>query len=460
MGESSDLIMEKHLYKMLNIFEKDPLEAVQILDKFHALYKMLKVSNPISFNGKNITGNMFNMWASGMSFPEVVRKFNQSVGYIKEFEAIKKLDVAKMTVEQKKVFDTMSEMLDNGYFDLAQMYKLNDIGEFKAVKNMKDAGKKTTLLNNPLTQANMNINLWIDNRARLALYLYAKENPDYLARLGFDATNPKSAMNAVRMVLFDPKDLSLWEEDYMKRLIPFYTFARQNLAFQMKNITKNSDKYYKTYKAMNSLYNAQGIDKDEVNQWERDDFYLPIIAKKDGKYISIKTSLPFADVINMFQDPVKKIVSSTTPLVKGLFESTSGSNTFTGRPIENYEGEMSKNIPFVTKKKEWSMSQAGLDVPVRTATGVVGLVGDLASGKDPWTNIGRATGLTYQGDIEKAKQAKEYQRINALVDKIKVLKASGTEVPTIDEIAKQTNAPKTDLKLAQMQAIMDMIKNK
>lgn len=459
LGESSQLVMEKHLYNMLNIFEKDPSDALQVLDKFNSIYKMFKTSNVVGFNGKNFTGNTFNMWASGMSFPDVIRNWNKASDYIKKFESAKLVDEALRTPEQKQVVDAMTDMLQNGYFDINSVYKLNDMGEFKAIKSMKDIGKRNNLLDNPLTRANMGMNLWVDNHARMSLYLYAKENPQYLSRLGFDATDPKSAMNAVRMVLFDPKDLSLWEEDYMKRLIPFYTFTRQNLAFQMKNITRNSDKYYKAYKTMNSLYNAQGLDVDEVNQWERDDFYLPIIGKKDGKYISLKTSLPFADLINLFQDPVRKFASSTNPLIKGTYEGLTGTNVFTGNPIENYEGEMSKNIPFVTKKTEWEMSQAGLDVPVRTATGTLGLIGDLASGQDVTANLGRATGLSYEGDVEKAKQAREYQKINALLDKIKAVKASGTEVPTLAEIAKQKNSAKTSSKLAQMQDIMDMINN-
>ena len=462
LNQGTEVVMEKHLYRMLNIMDKNPVTALNVLDKFHSLYKLLKTSNPISFNGKNFIGNNTNMWLSGIDVPDIVTNWNRAHDYVTKYtKQIKPLLASggKLTDEQAKIAQYMEDMLQNGYFNLDSIYKLNDM-EAIIEETIGEVGKKVRKnpLDNPLTNANMSANLWVDNHARMALYIYAKENPEYLAKLGFDPLDPKSAMNAVRMVLFDPKDLSLWEEDWMKRLIPFYTFTRQNLAFQVKNIAKNSSRYYKMYKGLNSVYNASDIDVDDVNSFERTQFYLPVFGQKDGKYVAVKTSVPFAALMEFGEDPAGRFVGSTSPVIKGVFEKATGSSAFTGRPIENYEGEPSTNIPGSTKMNEWYMSQVGVDIPARTAGGLVDLVKNLIKGEDPTQSLSRATGMFYAGDIEKAKMAKQYEKLNALNDRVKTLKAQGQAVPTLSEITASISKPESSDKMAQMKQIMDMIK--
>ena len=61
------------------------------------------------------------------------------------------------------------------------------------------------------------------------MLMWIKDNPAAMNKMGLD--NPYTF---VRTALFDPKDLSGTEKDILKRLIPFYTFTKKNLAFQMK----------------------------------------------------------------------------------------------------------------------------------------------------------------------------------------------------------------------------------
>lgn len=470
----ADVAIEKHLYELIGLGDKSAEAGWKALDKFNSLFKALKTSNPVGFNARNFIGNNFNMWASGVSVPDIVRYWNRSMDYFGKYfkgdNAIQKIVAEKgveaLSPQQLKIHETMTALMKNGYFDMEQLYKLTDIEEFRSLKKLVDEGKTPleALMNNPLLEINMKMNLWTDNRARTALYMYALDNPAYARKLGIEGfSEADSAMKSVRMVLFDPNDLSLWEEKWMKRLIPFYTFTRQNLAFQMTNLSKNSEKYYRLYKAMNSLYNAQDIDVREMNQFERDQFYIPFIGQKDGKYISIKTGFPINDLIELIEDPLQRVTSAVTPMLRAPFEIATGTSAFTGRPIQQYEGEMSKNIPFLDKRSEYLLSQLGIDVPVRTATGALDVVTSLAQGQAPeLSEVGRATGLVYEGDMERTQLAKQYEKLNALNDKIRALKASGKEVPTIDEIARARSgvSDANARRMAQLQQIMDMMSNK
>ena len=43
----------------------------------------------------------------------------------------------------------------------------------------------------------------------------------------------------------DPSNMTDFERNTMKKIIPFYTFTKQNLLYQASNIMKNTPKYNK-----------------------------------------------------------------------------------------------------------------------------------------------------------------------------------------------------------------------
>jgi hypothetical protein len=152
-----------------------------------------------------------------------------------------------------------------------------------------------------------------------------------------------------------------------------------------------------------------------------------------------------------------------TPSIKAPFEWATGTNVFTGEPIERYEGEPGKNIGLggmnLSKADEWGLSQVGLDVPARGITGLMDMVGSMASGKptEAVSGLNRFTGLTTTINPEKNAMSREYDRMDALNAQVRRLKDSGIKVPTLDEIASTLQTTKNDKRLADMQAIVEMV---
>ncbi len=493
----NSVVVEEHLAKIIGAGDdRTPKGALELLDKFNRMFKLGKTLSP-GFNGKNLFGNAFNMWASGMELQDIAKYWNRAVVQHKTMKNIyaklastapeeiigadgtktfkRVLDI--LSPEERKLYDVYQEFLDAGFLEKASVYKLQDIPlkvegdeviwekSFSETTSATDKAK--TIFDNPLSQANMAGNLFVDNHSRLALYLYAKEHPEYLSRLGFDPNDAKSAMNAVRFALFDPNDLTFFEDDVMKRLVPFYTFTRQNLLYQMKNLAKNSDRYYKLYKAYNA-WNQEFADlsPEEMTDYQRNQFYLPVFGKKDGEFFTIKTSIPASALTEFSFDPqevFQNYGSMLSPAFKAPFEWATGTSVFSGEPIERYEGEPGKNIGIggnmLSKVDEWGLSQVGLDVPARGVTGLVDMLGSLASGKpsEAVGGLNRFTGLTTQVSPERNAMSREYDRIEALNAQVRRLKESGIKVPTLDEIASTLQTTRNDKRLADMQAIVEMI---
>lgn len=473
LADKNMAVMETHLYNMLVATKgKSAESAWELVDMFNKTFKVGKTLSP-SFNMKNLFGLASNQWLSGVLIQDIFKNWNKSVDGYKKMVAVNdkviKMGFEALTEEESKLYTVYKEFLDAGFMSKQTIYRLNDLedtGVYKLTEDKLSKSKVDSLINNPVTRANMEMNVWADNRARLGLYMYAKENPDYLRKLGFDPERADSAMKAVRMVLFDPNDLTFFEDDVMKRLIPFYTFTRQNLAFQMKNLAKNSDKYYKLYKAYNA-WNKEimGLDKEDMAKYQRDQFYVPIFSKKDGSYVALKTSLPVSALTEITLNPqelLQNVVSKTTPLIKAPFEMATGTNTFTGQPIQNYQGEPSKNILGVSKGTEWLLSQVGADVPLRGASGVLNTIGSLAKGK-PQDALGslfeQTANATGNIDPYQNQVSKQYQQLNALNDKIKALKASGKTVPTISELTSKQKNDELATRASDMKKITDMINN-
>ena len=142
---------------------------------------------------------------------------------------------------------------------------------------------------------NMHSNQAQDVNFRMAMFMYAKDNPEFLR-----AFNYGTPEEAVRRILFDYTDLSGAERDVMRKIIPFYTFTKKNLGFQIANMQKNPVKYARMIKAFNSGWDMLDLNDDELDKFKVENFWLPIpFIGEDGKYRALKTSLPLGDLGRM-----------------------------------------------------------------------------------------------------------------------------------------------------------------
>ena len=421
---SKEVYLEKGLAELLDInkgMSREEANAfLKIIDNTNNLFKKTSTLSP-GFQVRNVAGNASNMWLSGMSWKDITKAYKKSNQMMKGdyiADLVYKAGEGSLNAAEKADYELAKKFIESGAFGSGK--DIRDLGELieKATANneSKTAIKKAW---DKIFSINAELNQKMDNRSRMALLSYATDNPQYVQKLG-----EKDAIDAMHYVLFDPQNLSPFEKQYMKRLIPFYTFTKQNLMFQAKNVLTNTSRYNRLMRTYNKLYDAVG--EGNYRQYQKENFELPIFMGDNG-LTTVKANLPLSDLGEYMSNPLQRLVSSTNPLIKTPFEQVTGVDTFTGRDISD---------------------RSLLDAILGT-TGLSKLTTDQFSKASAFAN-GNVTGenalatllpsVFRYSDTEKIANQEQYEELMQYQDMVKQLKNQGIDVPGIKELTDTTSS--------------------
>ena len=412
----------------INSNKKNAGAFARLYDKFLNTFKKFKVFSP-TFQMNNIMGNMSNMYLAGISPTTMARLYPEATEIYTK--ASKLMDDAakgiKLSAKDQKIVDVWKRFMDAGFGDAGRMVAsdLADLPDglkryFGNKSTIKDVGILDKL---PYINAKMNNDM--DTISRLVTFMNAEKNPGFLKKLGVT-----DAGAAVRMVNLDPTDLTDFEKNVMKRIMPFYTFTKKNLAFQINNLSKNGSNYHKLLKSYNiTAKSTLGEAEENTPRWLRNNLYIPIPGlTKDGKYTVIRAQMPLGNLMETLEDPQGTLVASLAPWIKAPMEINANKNFFTGADLQKYPGEMSTNIPGLTKMQEYLLGTfTGLDVPAKSLSRI--MQGD---------NLldGLLDTVTMERSMDTDKMNKMYEELNQLETMMQQYKQMGYEFSTINELKK------------------------
>jgi len=180
-----------------------------------------------------------------------------------------------------------------------------------------------------------------------------------------------AASYLTKALQFDYADLSDFERNVMKNIIPFYTWTRRNLPLQFFTLLNQPGKFNKLDFAKEELQSQFGAEGDEegmmsvIPQWMQEKMGFATRFMTPGGPLSIAGpgfESPAFDLNRYLQvgrptaivGRVKdEVVSAMNPLAKAVIENISGVDTFTGAPFPE-DGVASpfngipglENIPF------------------------------------------------------------------------------------------------------------------
>lgn len=486
------------VYNLLNL-NRDPKGSssaiLGLLEKVNNLFKRNKLLSP-AYNIRNMTGNATNLYLAGIPANRIPGLLEDSFkDYDKAIKAINQMKegvtYTSLPSELRKAYDSFNELRTYGFGDvLEQAQELAEATATTAskVQGMDTIGRTSETLRNQrgilgsivkktaegydwLNAKNLELNVLGDNISRLAMFKYAKDNPKYLSRMGFE-----NAGQAVANALFDPSDLSDFEQNVLRKIIPFYTFTKKNLAFQMRNLFDNPTQYKRFIKVVDAMW-GDTPDNDRASYY-RDGLAIPTTENEDGSRNVLNLNVPFGDLIETIQDPLSSIVSSTAPLIRAPFELANNVNTFTGREISEFEGQESdvlNNLPFMQDNGIIDMlppqidnryfdyllgNFTGLDQPISVATDLSNV---LSSGYNAMTGrggsdaffdaLGDFTGVVGQNNPASAQLSREYAQMEQLEDYLKFLDQEGLSLQNVTDW-EDTNQGKIG---AQLQAQLDYL---
>lgn len=432
--KDKNVIIDKQFATALDVASKSNSQQVapllKVWDGINNTFKKFSTLTT-GFHVRNFFGNSADMALSGMNPAAMPAYWAKAKNlWNNADDLISKARRGILSADEAKQFDILKQFYQGGFADaLKKGYGLEDVS--KAV----NASTKNPI--NKVSKFSMDINNKVDSYNRLALLMYANDNPKYLQKLGKD-----NAIDAVKYVLFDPNNLSDTEKT-MKRIIPFYTFTKQNLYFQANNLMKNTGRYKALYKSLQSAYNDIG--EDSYYDYQKQGMQIPLPFQDDeGNQLFLKSNLPVSDLGEFLENPVQRIVSSTSPLIKTPFERVTGVDTFTGQELHldtlsgitdklgidsgnaRDKAELAEHI-----LKNFGLSNISTNLIKKVQTVLDYDSGD-KSGQQLWAEIFRS--VLQNTNEENVRQSGLYDELETYQAEIKRLKNQGIDVPTIREI--------------------------
>lgn len=429
--KGTDIYVDNDVLKMFNMANNAGKNQVNPLIKFmdgiNNTFKKFSTLTP-GFQLRNILGNSTNMVLSGMPAKDLPVYYTRAASlWNKSDELMDAFRKGTLTAAQKKDFDILKDFYKAGF---AEAYVKG-----QGLEAIKEGGKG---LIGKASKVSANLNEGMDRLNRLTLLMYAKDNPQYVSKLG-----RKNAVDAVRTVLFDPDNMSDLERNVFKKIIPFYTFTKQNLMFQASNIAKNTPKYKRLFRALNKAYDSVGDDK--IASYQKGNMQIPLpFTGSNGEQLFLKANLPVSDLGEFMSNPLQRTGASTAPFIKTPIEIITGKSLFTGEDT-NYNtlkntaeklGIRSQGVQDTAQLAETILNGFGMQNVstnlIKKVQAVLDKDQDGKSNQQLWAEIFRSVlQNTKRENIVNSGLYDEMLQYQAV---IKRLKNQGIDVPTMTEI--------------------------
>ena len=305
---------------------KDTDNFIKLYDKVTGVWKKMATTS-VGFHTRNAFGNVMQMYLDVGS--EALNPKWLKVAY----EVGK--DSAEVLFTTPDGVEYTGKMINNLFKEVG----LDDATQLTQEFNQARKGKKTIeeLLDttvksdyakaiegkNPIEKIFATSQYFGDNIEQLA----KRQQFSILLSKGYD---PLEAKRHVDKFLFDYNDLTDFETDFMKRIIPFYTFMRKNAELQFNTLLNNPTPVKTVRRILDNQRKAM-LSTDErqlISENDND----KIITEIGGKKRTISTNLPWLEDVNL--------LGSLNPIIKTPMELATNKNFTFGNDIATYEGQV------------------------------------------------------------------------------------------------------------------------
>ena len=331
----------------------NPKEVNAFLNKWDQVtgwWKSWTLSVFPSYHFRNSVGNMWNNFVVGVEpkFYKEAYKFqdatagsryidnsgvggadafpNPAGGLDKAYDAFKTKNGTEYTYTQLR--DLMDEhgVVGRGFMSM-------DI-ETTLRSEMGDARWFTLTRENKAIEIGKRTGEVLENNARIANFMDGLDK----------GLTPAEAAARVKKTLFDYSDLTKAEQEVAKRIMPFYTWSRKNIPFQIEQMVRHPGKY----KAIDTLRQEveAAVSKEDPNEkylasWMMENYPTKVRVNEEGnpEYFIMGGWLPAADVWKLGAAPKRVVVDNLHPALKVLYEMTSAdekgyvTDLFTGQKL-------------------------------------------------------------------------------------------------------------------------------
>ena len=361
-----DVAMPKDIVDLLNShYERvfSPPEVIPLMRAYDAIQRVWKqITLPIwpAYHARNLASDLFmithNADSYGLSFTQAINAFQEtSRGLYNSWKGKEDFVVDLGKGGGKVKWTEFRKMLDDyGILDYSSGRELEDIVlRPRGLTNDKKGieGFEQRLSNFAPFQIGLAFGQARQNATNSAYFLGLLRN----------GVTPEVAALEVKKKLFDFRNLTSEEKQILRRLIPFYSWMRHNIPYQLKAVIKNP----KILTQINWAREAATHGEGPAGSVPLPNFLaqgLPIAVPdflrmpnaetaKDPQFARLRGLLPVSDIMTVF-NPTQEILNSLTPVLKTPFEMGMNVDTFQGLPLERYPGE-SRKFMGIEMSRRW-----------------------------------------------------------------------------------------------------------
>ena len=205
---------------------------------------------------------------------------------------------------------------------------INQPGMIDVMKSVEDIVSPSTF--KKLGNAPKNVMEAVENNLRIPLFM------DRFLGRGYSAAD--SAKDVFKFHFdYTPEGLTNFERNWVRRIIPFYTWTRNNIPLQIEQMVKQPGKYAFFPKLQQDIGGKIGEEEfQDLPEWMKE-MLVVRVGEQGGNALWLQLNLPLEDISNLPVDSkgVKNLVSMMSPILKLPLELVTNKNLFFGTDIVN-----------------------------------------------------------------------------------------------------------------------------
>lgn len=160
--------------------------------------------------------------------------------------------------------------------------------------------------------------------------------------------SPQAGIEATRRTLFNYSELTKGERELFARVVPFYSFVKNNMRFYLDELKNNPQKIAKFKNVIDGIESgtqgAAGEDWNAMPDFIKDQIAIPFGKTPEGELKVLGNLGMSVEGLNDL-DP-RQMVQNINPALKILTELSTGKNMFYNKSIEDVNtGEKYQNYP-------------------------------------------------------------------------------------------------------------------
>ena len=291
---------------------------LNLYDKYFMLYKMWNSAIMPGFHAQNSVSNLFQSFMSdGRAILDPkLHKTAWDIYQGKNPDQLHKLGDLELTTSQIRIIAEKYGILSNTFFSEDIRFGVGGPGVFNKM-GVNPKLDPTDINNFVPYKEGAKAGAHIEGTQRLVLFMNRIKEGDSI----------EEAVDRVDKFLFDYADLTDFEKDVMKRVMPFYTFMRKNVPLQLEQMLENPVLYMNTSKTINNINAMNGeneVEEEDRTQWNKDAIQIGDIG--------INPQLPYQQLDKLTPN---RIMGQTSPIIKAPIEGITGEYMYTGYPIKS-----------------------------------------------------------------------------------------------------------------------------